>query len=287
MTLHNLARMTSTTTGTGTLTLVSAISGLLTFAQAGVVDQEWVPYSIRDGANSETGIGLYTASGTTIERIQVLKSTNSDLRINCSGSQEVFITPLAEALPNWNQAFAEYGDTFTNWTSGGGTWSSDGSAIQQTDTGNSWRTAKFNTVQQFAPAYVLEAQIKALSAGAGALHVVGLVVGYSGGNSSPGLSAELRLDSGTRKLNTMRAFTADLVTVSPFSWVDDTFYRMKIVVNGAFITVFVDGALVITAGASGAFAGDARFIGLTSYGCATQYQNIYGWNMAIPTYNFG
>ena len=36
MALHNLARVTSATTGTGTLTLGSAVSGFLTFADAGV-----------------------------------------------------------------------------------------------------------------------------------------------------------------------------------------------------------------------------------------------------------
>lgn len=92
MSLHNLARVTSATTGTGTLTLGSAVSGFLTFALAGVVDGEVVTYSIRDGSDSEIGIGTYTASGTTLSRDTVYNSTNSGAKINCSGSQEVFIT---------------------------------------------------------------------------------------------------------------------------------------------------------------------------------------------------
>ena len=36
--LYNLARVSTTTTGTGTITLGTAISGYLTFANAGVSD---------------------------------------------------------------------------------------------------------------------------------------------------------------------------------------------------------------------------------------------------------
>lgn len=90
--LYSLARMTTATTGTGTITLGSAVSGFLTFAGAGVADAEVVTYAIKDGVNSEIGTGTYTSSGTTLTRT-VVKSTNSDTAINLSGSAEVFITP--------------------------------------------------------------------------------------------------------------------------------------------------------------------------------------------------
>jgi hypothetical protein len=83
--------MTTATTGTGTITLGSAVSGYLTFAGAGVANGETVTYAIKDGANSEIGEGVYTASGTTLTRT-VIKSTNSDSAINLSGAAEVFIT---------------------------------------------------------------------------------------------------------------------------------------------------------------------------------------------------
>ncbi|HEY4406127.1 MAG TPA: hypothetical protein VGN55_15880 [Xanthobacteraceae bacterium] len=93
MKLYNLARMTSATAGTGTLTLGVAVSGYLTFALAGVADGDVVLYGIKDGASSEVGWGTYTASGTTLSR-NVYKSTNSNALISCSGSQEVYITAL-------------------------------------------------------------------------------------------------------------------------------------------------------------------------------------------------
>lgn len=92
--LYNLARMTSATTGTGTLTLGSAVTGFRSFADAGVSNGETVRYSIRDGANSEMGSGVYTTSGTTLTRT-VVSSTNSNNPINLSGAAEVFITPAA------------------------------------------------------------------------------------------------------------------------------------------------------------------------------------------------
>lgn len=95
--LYNLARMTTATTGTGTITLGSAVSGYLTFAQAGVANADVVDYAIKDGSNSEIGTGTYTSSGTTLTRT-VTKSTNSNAAINLSGSAEVFISPRAETI---------------------------------------------------------------------------------------------------------------------------------------------------------------------------------------------
>lgn len=96
--LANLARMSTATTGTGTITLGSAAGGCLSFADAGISDGQTVSYGIEDGDNSEVGRGVYTASGTTLTR-SVLKSTNSGSAINLSGSAEVFIIAVAEDFP--------------------------------------------------------------------------------------------------------------------------------------------------------------------------------------------
>lgn len=95
MALYNLARMSTTTAGTGTITLGSAVAPYLTFAQAGVPDGARVSYSILDGSNSEVGRGVYTAAGTTLTRGPV-KSTNSNAAISLSGNAIVMIDALAE-----------------------------------------------------------------------------------------------------------------------------------------------------------------------------------------------
>jgi hypothetical protein len=95
MSLLNLARMSTATIGTGTITLGSAVTGFLSFAAAGAVDGGTYRYAIRDGAASEYGYGVYTSSGTTFTR-NVMKSTNSDNAISLSGTAEIFITAGAE-----------------------------------------------------------------------------------------------------------------------------------------------------------------------------------------------
>jgi hypothetical protein len=94
--LKNLARMTTATTGTGSITLGAAVSGFLSFTAAGIPDGAQVSYGINDGSNGEAGRGRYAASGTTLSRDIIYESTNGGAAINLSGSAQVFVTGLAE-----------------------------------------------------------------------------------------------------------------------------------------------------------------------------------------------
>jgi hypothetical protein len=87
--------MSTSTTGTGTITLGSAENGYQSFDDAGVPDGDVVRYVIEDGANWEVGTGTYTASGTTLTRT-VTESSNSDAALNLSGNAVVFIGPAAQ-----------------------------------------------------------------------------------------------------------------------------------------------------------------------------------------------
>ena len=91
--LLNRARMTTATTGTGTVTLGSAVSGYQTFAAAGAKDQNSYRYVIEDGTAWEIGTGKYTSSGTTFTR--VLESSSTGSLLNLSGSAQIFITAVA------------------------------------------------------------------------------------------------------------------------------------------------------------------------------------------------
>lgn len=110
----NRAKMSTATTGTGTITLGSAISGYQSFADAGVTDGQIVRYVIEDGSDWEVGSGTYTASGTTLTR-SVDESSNADSAINLSGSAVVFVTASASDL----QELITFAETFTLPTSDG------------------------------------------------------------------------------------------------------------------------------------------------------------------------
>ena len=98
VTLVNRAKVSTSSTGTSTITLGSAVSGYQTFADAGVADGDVVRYVIEDGTAWEIGTGTYTASGTTLSRTLDESSTGSLL--NLSGSAVVFVTAAAEDIPS-------------------------------------------------------------------------------------------------------------------------------------------------------------------------------------------
>jgi hypothetical protein len=95
--LKNRAYVSTGTTGTGTITLGSPVSGYQSFADAGVSNGNSVRYTIEDGTNWEIGAGTYTASGTTLSRSPI-DSSSSGSAINLSGSARVFITAAAEDI---------------------------------------------------------------------------------------------------------------------------------------------------------------------------------------------
>ena len=96
VTLVNRAKMTTATTGTGTITLGAAEAGYQTFADAGVADADVVRYVIEDGDAWEIGTGTYTASGTALSRTLSESSTGSLL--NLTGAAVVYVTAASADL---------------------------------------------------------------------------------------------------------------------------------------------------------------------------------------------
>uniref|UniRef100_UPI004047E752 beta strand repeat-containing protein n=1 Tax=Shewanella sp. TaxID=50422 RepID=UPI004047E752 len=95
--LKDRVKQTTTTAGTGTITLSGTVTGFSDFSVIG--DGNTTYYAIVNTAAGEweVGYGTYTASGTTLTRTTVLESSNSGSLVNFSaGAKDVFVTYPAE-----------------------------------------------------------------------------------------------------------------------------------------------------------------------------------------------
>lgn len=98
--LKDRVKDTTTTTGTGTVTLSgTAPIGYVSFGTA-IGNGNNTYYTITAGSEWEVGIGTYTAAGVTLSRDTVLASSNSGSLVNFSaGTKDVFVTyPAGRAV---------------------------------------------------------------------------------------------------------------------------------------------------------------------------------------------
>lgn len=84
--------------GVGTVTLLGASTGYVSFATIGNGNTTYYCIADQGGSNWEVGIGTYTSSGTTLSRDTVLSnSAGTTAKINfSSGTQDVFVTYPSE-----------------------------------------------------------------------------------------------------------------------------------------------------------------------------------------------
>jgi hypothetical protein len=91
--LADRVKETTTTTGTGTVTLLGASTGFQSFAAVGNANTTYYTIAAQTGTEWEVGIGTYTSSSTTLARNTVLSSSNSGSPVNFSaGTKDVFVT---------------------------------------------------------------------------------------------------------------------------------------------------------------------------------------------------
>ncbi len=91
--LADRVRETTTTTGTGSVTLGGAVTGFQSFAAIGNANTTYYTIAGQGTSEWEVGIGTYTASGTTLSRDTVLASSASGAKVSFSaGTKDVFVT---------------------------------------------------------------------------------------------------------------------------------------------------------------------------------------------------
>ena len=99
--INNRVRETTSTTGTGAVTLGGAVDGFQTFA-AGIGNSNTTYYAISLNSANEWEVGLGTLNGdsSTLTRTTVLQSSNSDAAVDfAAGAKEIFCTlPSEKAL---------------------------------------------------------------------------------------------------------------------------------------------------------------------------------------------
>jgi hypothetical protein len=96
--INDRVKETSTTTGTGTLSLAGAVTGFETFSSA-IGNGNTTYYAIVN-SNGEFEVGLGTVSAAALARTTVISSSNSDSAVNFSaGTKNVFVTlPASKAV---------------------------------------------------------------------------------------------------------------------------------------------------------------------------------------------
>jgi len=93
--LADRVKETTTTAGTGTITLAGATTGFQSFAVIGNGNTTYYAIVAQVGNEWEVGVGTYTSSGTTLARTTVLSNssgTQPTALTFSSGTKDVFVT---------------------------------------------------------------------------------------------------------------------------------------------------------------------------------------------------
>jgi hypothetical protein len=112
--LADRVKETTTTTSTGTVTLLGASTGYQSFSAIGNGNSTYYTIAGQTTSEWEVGIGTYTSSGTTLSRTTVLASSNSGSLVNFSaGTKDVFVTYPSERAVIGSQGYIENAATVT------------------------------------------------------------------------------------------------------------------------------------------------------------------------------
>jgi len=112
--LADRVKETTTTTGTGAVTLLGASTGYQSFSAVGNANSTYYTIAGQSSSEWEVGIGTYTSSGTTLSRDTVLASSNSGSLVTFSaGTKDVFVTYPSERAIIGGQGYIENANTVT------------------------------------------------------------------------------------------------------------------------------------------------------------------------------
>jgi hypothetical protein len=117
--LADRVQETTTSTGTGSVTLAGAVTGYQSFAVIGNGNTTFYTIADQGGSNWEVGVGTYSTTGPTLARTTVLASSNSGSLVNfTAGTKTVFVTYPSEKSVNLDGS----GNVSALGTISSGTW---------------------------------------------------------------------------------------------------------------------------------------------------------------------
>jgi hypothetical protein len=115
--VNDRVKETSTTIGTGTLTLAGAVTGFETFSSA-IGNANTTYYAIVNTTDGEFEVGLGTVGAGTLARTTIISSSNSDSAVDfAAGTKNVFVTlPASKSviLDSSGNIVANNGSNLTN-----------------------------------------------------------------------------------------------------------------------------------------------------------------------------
>jgi len=114
----NRVKVAITSTGTGSVTCGTALSGFQSLADASVANGDVVRYTIIDGNSYESGTGTVTLSGSTysISRGPSVSSESNNSAIDVTSSANLFLTMLAQDV---KQVLSDLDNVSTTAPAGG------------------------------------------------------------------------------------------------------------------------------------------------------------------------
>jgi hypothetical protein len=130
--LQDRVRETTAVTGTGSATLLGAVTGYQAFSVVGNANTCYYTIADQSGPNWEVGIGTYSTSGPTLARTTVLASSNSGSLVNfTSGTKDVFLTyPSENAVYTDENGYLAAGGLYNITLNGNLTFNGTGNRIR-------------------------------------------------------------------------------------------------------------------------------------------------------------
>jgi hypothetical protein len=177
----------------------------------------------------------------------------------------------------WALGINESGTSFANFTAGSGTWASDGTTINQTDTAESFRMARHNTKLGLGYGAVVEVEVyfSAAGQGGGGFNYAAILLGTDGSTNG---AAAVILDRANGLMRWQLFGATDIRTVAT-TVAADTWYTLRAVANGNRITGYKDGTLIGTTLVAATNPTAIDYVGLGTYASTVKFRNFKAWTL--------